>query len=138
MINLTQVELNFVTVLIAAVASMVVGSLWYSPVLFAKQWVKLVKLSENEMKAGMVRSMIIASVLALVEAYVLAYFVKYSGATTAAGGMLTGFWAWLGFVATTVGVQGVFENRPNQLTMINLGHHLVNLLVMGAILAMWP
>jgi len=37
-------------VLVAAIASFAIGGLWYSPVLFAKQWVNVHEYSEEQVK----------------------------------------------------------------------------------------
>jgi hypothetical protein len=68
---------------------------------------------------------------------VLAHFVKFTGAETAASGALTGFWLWLGFVVTTNLESVIFEGRPLGLYLISNGYHLVGMLGMGALLAVW-
>ena len=52
-------------------------------------------------------------------------------------GLLVGFLAWLGFVATTKAVSSLYEGRSRNLYLIDVGYHLVELLVMGVILALW-
>ena len=44
------VEVNYVAVLAAAIASFVIGALWYSPMLFGKMWMKLSNVSGKEVK----------------------------------------------------------------------------------------
>ena len=131
------VNVNLVHVVIAAIASMVVGALWYSPALFAKPWMQLVGKSQEDLKKGATQGYIVSAIAALVTAYVLAHFAVYAGAKTWQDGVITGFWAWLGFVATTKTVEVVFEGRRKKLLAINIGQHLVGLVVMGAILAGW-
>lgn len=74
---------------------------------------------------------------ALVMAYVMAHFVDYTGSTSAAMGMQTGFWAWLGFVAPVMLGTVLWEGRPWKLFWLQSGYYLVTLMVMGAILASW-
>ena len=45
-------HVNYIAVVVAAVAIFILGGLWYSPVLFAKRWVKLIGKTEEEMKAS--------------------------------------------------------------------------------------
>jgi hypothetical protein len=47
-----EVQVNYVAVLFAVVASMVVGFAWYSPVLFGKQWMKLMGLTKENMESA--------------------------------------------------------------------------------------
>ena len=130
------VEINYLAVLVAAVINMVVGAIWYSPVLFAKDWSKLTGRKANEMGDGST-SYVITFAGALLQAYILTHFVSYSGAVTAVEGAMTGFWLWLGFVAVVSAVHLVFEGRSWTLWRINAGYFLVVLLINGAILAAW-
>jgi len=133
------IEINLAAVVGAAVASMVVGFVWYGP-LFGKKWMKLSGVSMKDIeskKAGMPKTYAMAFVAALVTAYVLALFVDYTEAKTIMGGAVTGFWLWLGFIATTELGSVLWEGKPKQLYLLNAAHGLVALLVMGAILAVW-
>ena len=70
-------------------------------------------------------------------AYVLRYFIGYAQASTAIDGAIVGIWLWLGFVATTMIGMVLWEGKPFRLYLINAGHVLAGLIVMGAILAVW-
>ena len=135
-----EVDLNYWAILVAGVASYVIGMVWYMAM--SKPWMKLVGLegtSKEEMKkmAG-AKSYIKAFIAGLIMAWVLAHFVQYAEADTLWLGALTGFWAWLGFVATTSLSRFLWEpNSPKKLWLMNNGNHLLGLLVMGAILATW-
>ena len=135
------VSVNYLAVLVAAVASMALGFAWYSQALFGKAWMKAMKISKKDMaktkKKGCAGQMTIAFIAALVMAYVLSYFIGYAGASTIAAGAQVGFWVWLGFIATVqIGIV-LWDKKPMKLFIINTGHYLVNLVVMGAILAVW-
>ncbi len=136
-----QPTINYIAVLVAAIVSMVLGALWYSPLLFAKPWMKLSGMTEQKMneakKKGMAIMYVLAFVGCFVTSYVMAHFVDYTEATTFFLGMQAGFWIWLGFLATTTLGMVLWEGKPWALWMLNNGHLLLNLLVMGGILAMW-
>ena len=135
-----QVTINYLAVLVAAVASMVVGFLWYGP-LFGKQWVKLMKIDDKKIKEakqkGMGKTYFLAFLTTLVMSYVLAHFVDYVEAKTIADGVILGFWIWIGFLATTQIGSVFWEGKPVKLYLINTSHYLVALAVMAAILAVW-
>lgn len=132
------VDINYMAVIVSTVIGMVLGALWYSPVLFANAWMKATGRKKEDVSASnATRGYVIAVIANLLTAYVLAHFVQYAGATTFAEGMLTGFWAWLGFVATVSTMNDAFEDRPAQLTLINVGMQLVALVIMGGLLAVW-
>ncbi len=139
-----DIQVNFLSVLLAAIANMVVGFLWYSPLLFAKPWMKLMGYTAKNMKAQskeMGKTYAISFVLAIVTAYVLfhvmafsANFYGYSATTTA---LLTGFWMWLGFVAPVQFTSELFGKKNWSLFAINTGYQLTALLVMGLVIAMF-
>lgn len=133
-----MIQVNYIAVVIAAVAAMVVGSLWYGP-LFGKAWMKLVGISKDDVnKKEMPKLYGIMFLGALIEAYVLSHFIHYAGAVGLVLGAKTGLWAWLGFVATTMVGNYMFAKRPMKLYYIDAGYALINLLAMGAIIAsMW-
>ena len=128
------IAMNWKGILAATVAAMIIGSLWYSKMVFGKQWQKLVGLKDSEMKTGMAKAMIIMLAMALVTAYVLARFVAIANPQTYMQALKLGFWIWLGFVATYAIVGRLFEKRPARLIALNIGNQLLTLLVMSAII----
>jgi len=136
-----DIPVNMWAVLVAAVASMVVGSLWYSPILFGKKWTKLMGWDSPEkmalMKQGAGKAYTVMFLSSIIMAYVLAHFVQLVPAVTESDALQLAFWVWLGFVAT-VGIGNVlFEKRPFGLFLINSLYYLVNISVMACILTLW-
>ena len=66
---------NYLAILVAAVAGMIVGALWYSPLLFGNVWMKLMGLGRKQLQAakkkGMGKSYFLSFVALLVMAYVI-------------------------------------------------------------------
>jgi hypothetical protein len=137
-------EVNLWSVLVAAVATMVVGFLWYSPVLFARPWMLAMgydpedkaKLEQMRKSAGPAYA--ISFVASLVMAFVLAKIIDIATVDSAFYGMKIGFAVWLGFVTTVQLTAKLFGNQSTKLYLINTGYQLVCYLAMGAILAVWP
>lgn len=132
-------SINIVAVVVAAVANMAIGFLWYSMSAFGKPWMKMLGLTKDDLEKAKKEMgpkygvMVLAS---LVMACVLAVIVGLAGSQTAIGGAKVGALVWLGFVAT-IGLNSfIFENKPLKLYLINVGYYLVALVVMGAIIAM--
>ena len=141
-----EVSVNYVAVLLASVASMVVGFLWYSPVLFAKPWMKLMgftkdhlQKSQQEMSKLYGLSFVLSLITAFVLSHVMTMSVAYFNYPLLSTGLTSAFWTWLGFVlpVQTTGVIFGKEKSPGQwqLLAINTGYQLVSLLVMGTVLA---
>lgn len=135
-----MLQVNLISVVVAAVASMVLGYFWYSPTLFGKQWIKLMGLTEQKLEAAkkeMGKTYAMSFVGALVMGYVLGMVVKLAYSMTAVGGMKVGFGAWLGFVAPVQMTEALFGGKRWKLYYLNTGYQLVSLMVMGTILAVW-
>ncbi len=136
------VHVNYLAVLLSAVAAMVIGFLWYGP-LFGKEWMLLVGLTEAKMakaKDQMGQMYGLMFVSSLVMAYVLAHFVWYAapGSLTLLIAVKTAVWAWLGFVITTQLSKFLFspDKKPVKLLVIESSYYLVTLIVMGVIFAL--
>lgn len=138
---LPQPDINLTAVLITTILSMIIGSLWYSPLLFGRMWMKAMKVTEKQIKdakkKGMGGTYFAQFVATFITSYVLAHFIDYLGSTTAGAGAQTAFWLWIGFIApVTIGAV-LWENKPLKTYIISILHYLVCLLVSGAILAVW-
>lgn len=136
------VPINVVAILFAGIASMVVGFLWYSPVLFGSQWMKLSGFTKEKMaKADMTKTYGLSFVMALVTAFILThaevFASSYLGEKGLFLGVMTAFWNWLGFVMPVQLTSWMFEGKPFQLFLINTGYQLASLLAMGMLIGMW-
>lgn len=122
-------------VVLGALAYFAVGALWYSPVMFSKQWAKeLGKGKPNMSKAGpaMATTLLVMVVLVAVEAY----FYHATGVSTPIRGAYLGAKLWFGFVATTALVNNVFQQSSKKLFAIDQGYHLVGMVLAGLILGL--
>lgn len=136
-------HINLLAVLVAGIATMVVGFLWYSPLLFAKPWMREMGYDPNdkagveEMRKGAGPAYAGSFVAGLVSAFVLALLLHWMRADSVRVGLNTGFHVWLGFVATVQFTGALFTKQSMKLFTINTGYQLVCYLVMGAILTAW-
>jgi len=129
---------NHWAILVSAVILWLLGAVWYSPALFAKPWMAMVKLDPAQKNSkSMITGMISSFVLDIVLAFVLDHVLQWSGADTFGLGALVGFIMWLGFIAAPALPQGIYEGRPFKLFAINTGYMLIGLMILGGVLAVW-
>lgn len=128
-------EVNWIAVGLCAVSSLVLGAIWYSPALFARQWQTAAGLSEEQASSGNMGVIFgTAFLLSLAAAAVFAMFLGNEmslGAATAAG-----FAAGLFWVAASYGINYLFERRPMRLWLINGGYHTLQFTLFGLILGL--
>jgi len=129
-------EINYLAVLVSALAFFAIGSLWYSPLLFAKAWIKELGFENEEpSKSNMVKTFGVSFLLMLVMAFNLAAFIGngmgWQFGLTA--GALTG----IGWVALAIGINYLFERKSFRIWLINAGYMAVSFSAMGAIIGAW-
>jgi hypothetical protein len=131
-----DVDLNWIAIIVATIIPIVLGALWYSPVLFAEPWMRAVGRTREELGDASL-GYLLSAIGAFLSAYVLARIVKWAEVDDLWNGALVGFFVWAGFVATVLGVTTFFAGRPRSLWLINSGYQLVSLVLMGALLGAW-
>ena len=138
-------SINWLAVLACVIVSMIVGSIWFSPKTFFPMWWRAIGRSDKEqpsMTAGNPAVTWGLTILAsLVEAIAMSFVVKalgslMSGGTTLLTGALTGFMMWLGFVTTTSLTNKIFAGQLKA-WVLEVGNHLVTMVLMGAIVGAW-
>jgi hypothetical protein len=131
--------INYLAVLACGVVSLVIGGIWYGA-LFKNAWIALVNKSEDQLKQmekDAPKAYIGAFIAALVMGYVLSYIAIGMKSQSLVGGLMTGFFIWLGITLVFRLNDIFFEKRPVKLIFINAGYELTVLLVMSIIVSLW-
>ncbi|MDZ7266362.1 MAG: DUF1761 domain-containing protein [candidate division KSB1 bacterium] len=128
-----------VAVLVAALVYFVLGGLWYSPLMFARPWMALVGISEEQIrqKGGAGKAYAVAVLCSLIIAFVLAILVNQQTPANLFTGAQTGLMTGVGLVAMTAFTTSTFEARPLKLFLIDAGYNVVGFILAGAILGAW-
>lgn len=136
-------EINYWAVLAATASAMLVGSVWYTPRVFGKAWMRLARVDPARVAAGgHPWPIVVTVVVTFVTAWVLAgatyiAWTFYEGAFLSSA-LVTGLALWAGFTAARFVTHDAFEGRPPALTALNAAHELVTILIMAVILGVWP
>lgn len=133
---------NFWAILVAAVAAFAIGSIWYSPILFGKEWMTLLGMTDTDVaaaraKGGMWKLYLAQLVGTLVSFAVLGFIVAAASGVTATDGAFMGFLVWLGFGATFALGGLLWEKKPLKLIVIQSAYSLLTLVIGGAIIGVW-
>lgn len=137
-----MVEVNYLAVVLAGVASMAIGFVWYSW-LFAKPWMKEMNYTAESLKkdqANMGKTYTISFVLALLSAYILTHVMTFShtfyGYAMVSTGVSSAVWMWFGFVMPVQATEVLFGGKTLKLFAINTGYQLASLVGMGIVLGL--
>jgi hypothetical protein len=133
-----HVDINYLAILVAGIIAMVIGSLWYGPIL-GKLWMREEGYSEEDLMKDFnpLKTYGLAFIGHIILAYVLARVIGYVGAISVVEGLRIAFLCWLGFVGATKMINYLFERKSIVLFLINSGYHLVVMLITSIILIIW-
>ena len=135
-------EINWLAVLLADVSSMIIGAVWYAMPVFGRRWMRLTGIKEEDMRQGgaaVALPLIITFVVSFFTAAVLAGSAAiaqhfYDGTSFLVTAVLTAVILWIGFTAARMITHDLFDRRSSSLTVLNLAHELVTVVVMGLII----
>jgi hypothetical protein len=125
---------SLLAVLLAALSAFVVGSVWYSPLLFGNAWMREAGISEDQIIASNKwKTFGMAFVFMFIASVNLGFFMANADITWLKGafyGFLTGFgWVFMG-----IAVVSMYEMRGWKYILINGCYWVVALTVMGTII----
>src|SRR4029077_230686 len=130
---------NLVSILIAAIAAWIFGGVYYtalsSPWLAAQGKTLEQCKAEQAGKAGLAKAapFILAFVGELIIAWVLYGILVHLNMFTLRAGIISAAFCWFGFVLTTITINNAFGGKKPMLTVIDSGHWLGALVIIGAI-----
>ncbi len=131
-------DVNYLAVLVSAVAAMVVGAMWYGPI-FGKTWMAYMGKTEEELKEGFNpgKTYGMAFIGHFIALAMMGNLFVYVEVITLMGALHTAFWTWLGFTFATTFITGLFEDKKFGLVLIDELYHLVVFLVGAIIIYIW-
>lgn len=119
--------------LLAALASTIVGAVWYSPFLFGKLWMKLSGISYNFSDSEKKRKMITGTLGSFLGEIFVAAALLLVPLITGASPFILSFIYWIGFMVPVMKDGPLYENRSWKVFFIQAGYRIVSLLVMSLV-----
>jgi hypothetical protein len=131
--------MNYLAIVVAAIAAFVVGALWYSPLLFGRAYIEVSGMDSAAMgdMTPPVGELLGEFARNLVVAFVLAYLIARLGAGDWKAALQLGLWVWAGFQAMLLMGAVLHEKMPWMLYAIHVGDALAKTLLMAVILGLW-
>lgn len=131
--------MNWLAILVAAIAYFMLGAIWYSKALFGSKWAALVGLNMNDpdKSKGMAKMMVGTFLLILVTCIGIAFLVTRIDLSLLMSGVKLGLITGICFATTAVSISFIYESRPTGLYFIDCGYHLVGHIAAAIILVLW-
>jgi hypothetical protein len=134
-------NLSFFPLVVLSLVNFVLSWIWYSPLLFAKPWMKALGIDEkHEMSEAEKRKMSFLFISGIVSSFlfvsVLMIIINSLQITDFIKGMLAGFIVWIGFVVTH-SLNTLWEGRKLKVLIINNGLFCLTYILFGGIIAIW-
>ena len=158
-------EINFSALIVAALATLPIGFIWYNPKVFGTIWMKETGMTEEKDKgANMAKVFGLTILFAFFMAFIVqmlvihqfgamgltggditvakpsyeAFMADYGDAyRTFKHGMLHGFMTGLFFALPMVGINSQFERKSWKYILVTGGYWVVCLTIMGGIICAW-
>ncbi len=127
--------INFLAVVVAAVAAFVVSSVWY--IVFGKELAKVSAAFAEALQKPQPWKMLVVIVQSLVLALVLAYFIRLIGDVDWMGAVRVGVLLWIGLSAMQWVGSIMWEKVLWKMAAIHAGDWLVKLVVIAVIVCVW-
>lgn len=130
-------SINWLAVIVAAILNMVIGGLWYSPMLFGKTWMQLTGMTEADKEkakqSGMAKMYIVQFIFTLI----FAIFLAHMAAPSVGDAIKWGIFLWVGAVLPITIGDYLWMKRSMKLYVINVAQFLVIIIVDGILFACW-
>jgi hypothetical protein len=129
--------INYLAIAIAAIVAWLAGAAWYMAL--GKTWMAALGITPEQMaqaknQPGAYLPFIYSFVAELIMAWILAGLLGHLGLLTLRGGVISAAFCWLGFVITVMVVNNGFARRDWRLLLIDGGHWLLVMVLMGAVI----
>ena len=131
-------SLNWLHVLVAAIAYFALGAIWYS-FLFKDQWIKLsgINMDDPNAKKGVAGVMFCSFILMLVQTIGIAVLEHQFATQGLMGGLKMGVFVGVTFSSTAIAINYLYNMKNKMLYIIDCGYQIVGCAIAGAIMAAW-
>ncbi len=134
-------DLNWLAVLVAALAYFAIGAAWYAPPVFGRMWMEAGGMPMPEAGARPSPAIYLTPLIgSLLSAIALALLAEASATDAAGEGIVLGLVVAIGFAVSIAFVTAQFESqkpKPMVWGAVNAGYHAVGTLIAAIIVASW-
>ncbi len=130
--------INIFPILVATVVAFGIGSLWYSPFLFGKEWLEGRNIKEENIeKFGTIKRYVVQLIFTLISFSVLAFIISMAEVRSSTDGAFLGILAWIGFIIPSSLAGLIWKRDTFTVFLIDVVYSLLILTIGGAIVGAW-
>lgn len=132
-------QINWLAVLVAAVAYFILGALWFSKILFAGMWIKGHGINVNDPngRKGLGQMMFLSFVAFFVICIGLALLAVKMDLAGYMSGIKLGLTTGVCFSWMAISVSHLYTRKPFTLHLIDGAYHLVAQIIAAVIICIW-
>ncbi|MDQ3576504.1 MAG: DUF1761 domain-containing protein [Actinomycetota bacterium] len=133
-------DLNWLAVIVATIAFFALGGLWYSNLLFGKQWSAAVGWEATEGDKPPITLYLMPLLTCFISSVAVAILAAATDTDTVGEGLVLGLVTGLGLAAMALLVTGFFDPKkpqPMVWVAITSAYHIVGLVIVAVIVAVW-
>jgi hypothetical protein len=130
---------NELAVLVSALLALALGSIWYSPLVFGKQWQRAAALSDADLelsRGALIRSLLVGLLSNVVVMFVIGKFLYIAERADVVRGELA--LLLIALLAASAASMVVWEKKRLMYFIIHMGYGVLVVLVGSTVMALWP
>jgi hypothetical protein len=133
-------DLNWLAVVVAAIAYFALGGLWFMPRVFGNIWMRSIGWEPTEEDRPGAAVYLGPLLTCLIAAIAVAMLAEATGSDTFVEGVVLGLVAGIGVAGAVLAVTAYFDPKspkPWNTFGVHAGYHLVGILITAVIVSVW-
>lgn len=130
-------QTNYLAILVSSFVYFFIGALWYSPLLFSKEWVKHVGRTEEQLRSGSRIIFLYTFIALIIICFVTSFIVWFLGTRDTFSAVKLGLFLSFGYTSTIIAINNWYGQRSVKLTLIDAGYHIIGIVSATIILSIW-
>jgi hypothetical protein len=128
-------EINYLAVIVAAVAFFAWSAIYYAPPVTGRAWQRAVGLTQEQARPNPA-ILAVSYVAYFLMALTLAAIARSTGASTVGDGLVLGLFVGVGIAAAGIYNGGLYEQKM-PLAWINIGNVVIGFIIAAVIVTVW-